>query len=223
MKIFNIIILILAIIIVIVVGGYFVARYSINENGPEYLFEHPTIAKYFNLSPVCPTICDANGGVCGKDGKTYCNECVAFQHGAGVAYEGICLKTYINQNYGFSINFPASWNNYSVVISSWNGQLINKPHTQYKGVELIFKNPQTTSSQAWQDIPIMIVTPDVWKMMSGSNPTIAVSAAPVGPGEIGENPKYVFATPPRWNGFSGESGAQEALNIVATFKAFEIK
>ena len=49
MKIFNIIILILAIIIVIVVGGYFVARYSINENGPEYLFEHPTIAKYFNV------------------------------------------------------------------------------------------------------------------------------------------------------------------------------
>ena len=223
MKIFNIIILILGIIVVIAVGGYFVVRYSIAENGPAYLFVHPTIAKFFNLSAVCTTVCDANGGVCGNDGKNYCNQCTAFQHGAGVAHEGICLKTYINKNYGFSINFPASWDNYSVAISSWNGQLIDKPHTQYKGVELIFKNPQTTPSQAWQDIPIMIITPDVWKMISGPNPTVAVSAAPIGPGEVGENSKYVFATPPRWNGFSGESGVQEALNIVTTFKAFAIK
>lgn len=220
MKISNILLLIFLVLVIVAGVGYFGAKQYFSSQGPEYLFVHPTIAKIFGTTPVCPTICAANGGVCGKDGKNYCNDCAAFQHGAGVAHEGICLKTYTNKNYGFSINFPASWNDYSVIIGSWNGQLINKPHTQYKGIELIFKNPQTTASQAWQDIPIMIVTSDVWKMMSGPNPTVSVSAAPIGPEKIGENAKYVFATPPRWYGFTDAQGGQEAVDIVKTFKAF---
>ena len=60
--------------------------------GYEYLFVHPTMAKIFNVTPICPTVCVANGGVCGKNGKTYCNKCVAFQHGAGYAHDGACVK-----------------------------------------------------------------------------------------------------------------------------------
>ena len=66
----------------------------------------------------------------------------------------------------------------------------------------------------------MVFTPDVWQMVSGNNPTVAISAAPIGPEEVGQNSKYVFATPPRWYGFTGAVGFQEAVNIVKTFKAF---
>ena len=129
-------------------------------------------------------------------------------------------KNYINNEYGFSINFPDSWKGYSVVKSTWTGHLINNYATTYTGVEIIIKNPQTTASQTWQDIPIMVFTPDVWVMVSGNNPTVAVSAAPIGPGEIGENKNFVFATPPRWYGFTDNQGWQEAVDIVKTFKGF---
>ena len=67
----------------------------------------------------------------------------------------------------------------------------------------------------------MVVTPDIWKLMAGDKmPQIAVSAAPIGPGKIGQNQKYIFATPPRWYGFTDALGGSEAANIVKTFKAF---
>jgi hypothetical protein len=66
----------------------------------------------------------------------------------------------------------------------------------------------------------MVFTHDQWNMVSGPNPTVAVSAAPIGPEKIGENAKYVFATPPRWYGFTDAIGFQEAVNIVKTFKAY---
>jgi hypothetical protein len=224
MKIINIIFLIILIIVIIVIGGYFVARYYLGQAGYAYLFMHPTIAKIFNVTPICPTICLANGGVCGKDNKTYCNQCVAFQHGAGYAYDGACHPAgwtlYTNDKYGFQMSFPATWNGYSVVEENWGGQSIDGTNKTYSGTEIVIKNPQTTSKQQWQSIPIMVFTPDVWKMVSGNNPTVAVSAAPIGPARIGENSKYVFATPPRWYGFTDAIGWQEAVNIVATFKAY---
>ena len=129
-------------------------------------------------------------------------------------------KAYTNNEYGFKITFPDSWKGYTIEKSSWTGHVINNYAQSYSGVELIFKNPQSTSSQAWQNIPIMVFTPNVWKMVNGDNPTVAVSAAPIGPAKIGENAKYIFATPPRWYGFTDDVGFQEAVEIVKTFKAF---
>ena len=91
MKISNIVILIVAVIIIVAIGGYFGGKYYLSAQGPEYLLMHPTIAKIFQVSAVCPTVCIANGGVCGKDGKNYCNQCLAFQHGAGYAHDGVCI------------------------------------------------------------------------------------------------------------------------------------
>lgn len=200
--------------------GYFGGRYILsNYLNPEELFLHPRIISFFNLTPTCSTTC-VQGGVCGKDGKNYCNMCVAFQNRAGFAYEGPCLKTYTNNIFGFSISFTDSWSDYQVVQSSWDGQLINT-ETHYKGEKLIFKNPKLATENNFAGIPVMIITPEVWKLISEEK--VAVSAAPIGPEKIGENSKYVFAIPPRWYGFADnldQDKINEILGIVKTFKTF---
>ncbi|MGA2417661.1 MAG: hypothetical protein ABSF55_00215 [Candidatus Staskawiczbacteria bacterium] len=220
-KIFLILLIIIIILIIVCIGGYFIARYYLSAQiGYEYLFVHPTIAKIFQVAPICPATC-VSGGVCGKDGKNYCNQCIAFQHGAGYAYDGKCKISYKNSEYGFGMTFPATWQGFIVQKNTWKGWKINGGKIgDYSGVEFLFKNPQTTASQQYQDIPIMVFTPDVWKLVSGNNPSVAISAAPIGPAEVGENSKYVFATPPRWYGFTSAIGFDEAVQIVKTFKAF---
>ena len=127
-------------------------------------------------------------------------------------------KNYKNAEYGFGITFPDSWKGYSIVKSQWRGWNNETQNYDYQGVQLVFKNPQSTTAQSWQDVLIMVVTPDVWGLIKEGG--VSVSAAPVGPAKIGQNGRYVFATPPRWYGFTDASGIEEALNIVKTFKAF---
>ena len=79
MKITNVILLAILIIVVVVIGGYFAAKTYLSSQSAEFLFMHPTIAKIFNATPVCPMIC-TQSGVCGKDGKNYCNQCIALQN-----------------------------------------------------------------------------------------------------------------------------------------------
>ena len=138
-----------------------------------------------------------------------------------VASQTADWKTYTNTEYGFKLTFPDSWEGYIInKNSSWEGWIESMPSEgpDYSGPLLIFKNPQTTTKQLWQDIPIMVFTPEVWKLVDGGK--VSVSAAPVGPVKIGENSKYVFATPPRWYGFTDAIGWQEAIEIVKTFKGF---
>jgi hypothetical protein len=127
-------------------------------------------------------------------------------------------KTYTNNKYGFELNFPDSWKGYSVVEQSWEGHAIDNYQQAYSGPLVIIKNPQTISTQQWQDIPIMVFTPDQWQLILQER--LSVSAAPIGPAEVGQNTKYVFATPPRWYGFADAIGSQEAVDAVKTFKAF---
>jgi hypothetical protein len=64
----------------------------------------------------------------------------------------------------------------------------------------------------------MVFTPSQWSLITSEK--LAVSAAPIGPSQIGQNAKYIFATPPRWYGFTDAVGWQEAVDIVKTFKTF---
>ena len=132
----------------------------------------------------------------------------------------VSQNTYVNKEYRFSIVLTDSWQGYSVVEKGWQGRVVDTGEQKYSGPLIIIKNPQTTAKQDYQDIPIMVFTHDVWKLVNGPNATVAVSAAPIGPAKIGENAKYVFATPPRWYGFTDAVGFDEAVNIVKTFKAF---
>jgi hypothetical protein len=129
-------------------------------------------------------------------------------------------KTYKNNEYGFEVNFPDSWKGYTVENGVWQGQKVDGSGEVgvYKGTLIIIKNPQSTQEQKWQNIPIMVFTKDVWQLVQSEK--VAVSAAPIPPEKIGENAKYIFATPPRWYGFTDDVGYQEAVEIVKTFKAF---
>ena len=138
-------------------------------------------------------------------------------------------QTYTNSEYGFTMQFPASWKGYSVVNRTWQGWAIDGSNQKYSGPEILIKNPQTTTEQQYQDIPIMIFTHEQWGPETGmeiigvsEHPAgFSVSAAPIGPAKIGENSKYFFATPPRWWGFTSDLGGEEAVNIVKTFKVTE--
>lgn len=129
--------------------------------------------------------------------------------------------TYINDEYGFELILPESWKGYTTEKQIWEGRIVDTGEQKYSGPIVLIKNPKTTLEQMWQDIPIMVFTPDVWNMVSGPQATVAVSAAPIGPEKIGENKKYIFATPPRWYGFTDAIGWEEAVEIVKTFKPYK--
>lgn len=134
--------------------------------------------------------------------------------------ETLNWETYRNTDYGFEIKFPDSWKGFEVVKSTWEGNLIDG-NKKYSGVLVILKNPSLASEYNFQGIPIMVITPDDWKLIDGGK--VAVSAAPIGPSKVGQNAKYVFATPPRYIGFADSLSAQQneqIQQIVKTFKAF---
>lgn len=127
-------------------------------------------------------------------------------------------EVYKNTQYGFQLTLPETWKGYTIQETTWQGNRVDDFEEKFTGPEIIIKNPQTTTQQQWQDIPIMVISPVAWDLIEQGQ--IAVSAAPVGPTKVGENDRYVFATPPRWYGFTDAIGWEEAVEIIKTFKAF---
>jgi len=127
-------------------------------------------------------------------------------------------KNYKNEKYGFEISFPDSWQYYAVISETWQGTMVNGDTKKYQGPKILLRSPKWTEAKPWQDIPVLIFTPEQWKL--AENEELAVSAAPIGPSKLGENKNYVFALPPRWIGFTDALGQDEAAEIVKTFKAF---
>lgn len=136
-------------------------------------------------------------------------------------------KTYTNTKYGFEVSLPTSWANYTIdTTKNWEGRIIismGGEGPDYVGPEIFIKNPALESQYHFTGIPIMVITPEVWQLISEEK--VSVSAAPIGPQKIGQNNKYVFATPPRYVGFGDELTAQqieEVYNIVKTFKTTNV-
>ena len=126
-------------------------------------------------------------------------------------------QTYRNEEYGFEIALPGSWEGYSILMKNWNGFKIDNPSVKFQGPKIVIRNPKWTTEQPWQDIPIMVFTEYEWSLIEENN--LNVSAAPIGPSKLGENENYIFALPPRWIGFTDALGQQEARDIVETFIA----
>ena len=118
---------------------------------------------------------------------------------------------YRNTQYGFCFLLPESWRGYTIVADKWNGTVLD---TQQKedGPQLLIRSPKWTRDDPYQDIPIMIFTPGQWKIVAADN--MAVSAAPIGPAELGRNESYVFALPPRWIGFEDAKGIDEVQTLM---------
>lgn len=127
-------------------------------------------------------------------------------------------EDYHNTDYGFSLSLPPSWENYSIIQSTWSGELLITPNTKYQGPKIIIRNPNWAEARRYQDIPVMIFTPTEWKLIVEEN--LSVSAAPIGPSKLGENSKYIFALPPRWYGFTDDLEQEQAVEITKTFKAY---
>jgi hypothetical protein len=88
----------------------------------------------------------------------------------------------------------------------------------YTGPEIILRHPQWAAAAPWQDIPVMVFTPEEWALVEQQQ--LAVSAAPIGPSKLGENTNFVFALPPRWIGFVDTLGQDAAAEVPRTFRAF---
>jgi hypothetical protein len=122
---------------------------------------------------------------------------------------------YINRKFRFRFNLPASWNGFSIIESDWHGSVFDqgfdKPTKEVSGPLISIRHPLWTEANPRQDIPIMIFTRAQWKYVEEDR--IVVSAAPVGPGEIAHNAKYVFALPPRYN-YALPEGFEEVEQIL---------
>jgi hypothetical protein len=115
---------------------------------------------------------------------------------------------YRNTKYGFCFYLPESWRGYTIVAEQWNGTILSSGQA-VQGPQLLIRNPKWTKEAPYQDIPIMAFTPAEWQHVEAV--TMSVSAAPIGPSELGHNSRYVFALPPRWIGFDDALG-QDELN-----------
>jgi hypothetical protein len=125
-----------------------------------------------------------------------------------------CL-VYTNRRYGFTFCLPRSWAGFRVDTSQWDGRVLDTdtagPPQVLHGPELFIRHPLWTAADPRQDIPIMIFTHAEWRLIERE--ALAVSAAPVGPSELGRNTSYVFALPPRHN-FTMLTGWEEVRDIL---------
>jgi hypothetical protein len=124
---------------------------------------------------------------------------------------------YINARYGFSFTLPASWRGYRIVQSTWKS---DSPcsycsskrieHGPFVGI----RHPRWTAKTPWVDIDIMVLTLAQSKALDEGKFSLS-GAAPVGPGELGRNAKYVFFLPVRFGyGQEDRPGYHEAINLA---------
>lgn len=120
---------------------------------------------------------------------------------------------YQNVEYGFSFWLPASWKGYSIVTDQWEGDKMGDQGeiAVEHGPIISIRHSQWTSEHPRQDIPIMVFTLEQWNSLQQGD--FVVSAAGIGPTELGHNAKYVFAIPPRYN-FADVPGIEEVKTIL---------
>jgi hypothetical protein len=122
---------------------------------------------------------------------------------------------YKNIQYGFCFLLPKSWQGFSIVVNHWQGFPIGEGGNvqAQQGPIISIRDPRWTSGDPRQDIPIMVFTLDQWRAVQHDQ--LSVTAAPIGPGELGRNRRYVFALPPRYN-YAFLPGYKEVAQILKT-------
>jgi hypothetical protein len=137
----------------------------------------------------------------------------------------VCSKieniVYDNTEYGFEFNLPASWKGYSIVAGEWEGLPAGGTEPIETGTQIVIRHPLWTADKQRQDIPIMIFTISQWEALQREE--FHIGAAPIGPGELGRNSRYVFALPARYN-YSFPTGHEEVEKILSgkPLKPYEI-
>ena len=131
--------------------------------------------------------------------------------------------TYTNKEYGFTFALPQDFEGYTILNEEWEGTDIKNTASKarvFKGPQITIRDPRWTSQVPRQDIPIMILTVDQWNQLQ--NGEFSIGAAPVNPSERGQNSKYVFALPARYN-YAFPEGYEEVQTILdgSPLAAFE--
>jgi hypothetical protein len=117
---------------------------------------------------------------------------------------------YENTQFGFCFRLPASWTGYSILTGQWDGMVMST-NQMIHGPSITIRNAKWTTENPYQDIPILIFKPEIWRKVDGAK--IMVGAAPFAPSELGRNNRYVFALPARLTSDSA-SGFQEVSNLT---------
>lgn len=120
---------------------------------------------------------------------------------------------YENHEYGFRFFLPKTWEGYTVVTEQWEGFVLGPQGDRLvqTGPRILIRHPRWTRERPRQDIPVMVFTVAQWDSLQKGE--YHVSAAPVGPIELGRNNRYVFALPPRYN-YAFSEGWEEAEEIL---------
>jgi hypothetical protein len=112
---------------------------------------------------------------------------------------------YKNKKYRFRFSLPRSWKGYALIVEQWHGS------SDQKGPEILIRHLLWTAANPRQDIQVMVFTLAQWELIDQGEPV--VSAAPVGPGELGRNAKYGLAVPPRYSA-AGLLGCDDVIEIM---------
>lgn len=130
------------------------------------------------------------------------------------AYEEAGAMVYENTGYGFTFSLPQSWKGYTIVEGKWEGYSLEgsqEGKITETGPVISIRHPLWTEKKPRQDIPIMVFTLDQWNLVNQEK--LSVSAAPIGPSELGRNGRYVFALPARYN-YAFPEGFEEVEEIL---------
>lgn len=118
---------------------------------------------------------------------------------------------YKNTDYGFTFDLPLSWQGYSIVVENWEGNSVDNSAEKFSGPKILIRNPLWTAAKPYQDIPILILAHSQWDLIQQEK--LAIGAAPIPPSKLGENDRYVFALPARYN-FAFPAAFEEVQKII---------
>jgi hypothetical protein len=123
------------------------------------------------------------------------------------------ILEYKNDQYGFTFSLPINWTSYTVINGVWTGyETGNRGDKKItEGPLLSIRHPLWSERAQRQDIPVMVFAISQWQDLQ--NDKFHIDAAPIGPGELGRNAKYVFALPARYN-FAFPAGYEEVDKII---------
>lgn len=117
---------------------------------------------------------------------------------------------YENTQYKLAFSLPGTWEGYRVVTEGWEGRTPDGEIVE-TGPVIKIRHPGWTVENPRQDIPILVFTLRQWEMIQKEK--FNISAAPIGPKELGRNKQYVFALPARYN-YAFPPGYEEVEEIL---------
>jgi hypothetical protein len=72
--------------------------------------------------------------------------------------------------FGFCFRLPASWTGYTILTGQWGG-MVTSTSQMIHGPSITIRNSKWTTENPYQDIPILIFKPEVWRRVDDAKIT----------------------------------------------------